>query len=620
MAKPKTPVKTTPSKKKVARTEKGMLPYYMMLGLVGILTIIAYLPSLQNTFVNWDDIVYIMNNDMIRSLSGENIHKIFTSYWMGNYHPFTLLSFAFDYHFVEVTPYGYHLHNFILHIVNALLVAIFVYRLFRKNLFVAFIAAALFAVHPLHVESVGWISERKDLLYTFWFLLSLIAYLLYLEKQKPVWLVASLVMFVFSLLAKAQAVTLPLAIVVIDIFRERKFTAKTIAEKLPFFILALGAGIVAVLAQRADAAVNVFHLTKVQSFFFGSYSLGIHLFKSVFPLNQRALYEYPFDPGHAIPFYIYLMPLLLPILAFTIWKTWKKNRYISFGLLFFLVTVLPVLQFFPVGEAVFAERYTYIPYIGLFMIAGAGFEELRGRIEGGKKNLMIYGGIGVLVLFVLLTWARIQVWKDSVSLWTDVIEKNPSSVTAYINRGFIYNQDDFKDYNKALEDCNTGMKYDSNNHKLYINRATAYRHLQMYDQAIADYTRSLQKDSTDYQPYLDRGVILTDNLGRFDEGIADFKNYIQRNPDNKNVWYNLGVAYYKKGIADSSIRYIVKTIDLAPDYSQAYYVGALAYALKGDFKNALDMSGKARSMGVSIDEATLSQWQQAAMASQQAGH
>ena len=599
-------------KKNLKKTGKEKPAFYISLLFIVILTVVTYFPSLNNTFVNWDDIIYIMNNNMITTLSFHNLVKIFSSYWMGNYHPVTILSFALDYHFVQVTPYGYHLHNFILHIINSVLVCIFCYRMFNKNVMVAFIVAALFAVHPLHVESVAWISERKDLLYTMWFMLSLIAYLFWLEKKKFRYLALVVIFFIISLLAKAQAVTLPLVLLIIDYYYARKFNVRTIFEKIPFFLLSFGTGILAIFAQKADNAVNVLHLSRLTSIFYGQYSLGVYLFKLVIPVNQRALYEYPLNPDGSPPLYLYFFPLLVLAIAFVIYRSWKKNKYISFGFLFFIFTIFPVLQFLPVGEAIVAERYSYIPFIGLFIILAMAFDRWRHKATEGLKKILTYCGAGVIILFVLLSWGRIQVWKDSVTLWTDVMEKDPKSVTAYINRGFIYNQDDYKLYDKAMKDCNDGMKIDSNNHKLYINRATSYRKLGMFDQAVADFTTSLKKDSNDYQPYLDRGVLFTDNLGKFDLGIEDFKSYLKHRNDNKDVLYNLGVAYYKKGTYDSSMVYLKKALKIDSNYAGVHYLCSLVYALKNNYKAAYDHGAQAQSLGFSIDPALLKDWQQRA--------
>ena len=251
-------------KKKPANTGKEA-PWIALL-LVLVASAITWFPSVKNDFVNWDDIIYIMNNDMIHSFSLENISKIFSTYWMGNYHPFAILSFTFDYQFFKITPQGYHFHNMVLHLVNTALVYFFCFHLMNRRVGIATVAALLFAVHPMHVESVAWISERKDLLYTMWFLMALIAYLFYCRNKDFKYLGLSLILFLFSLLSKAQAVTLPLSLLALDYFLNRKFTVKTLAEKIPFFLLSLVFGIIAIYAQKADNSINAVNISKVSSF------------------------------------------------------------------------------------------------------------------------------------------------------------------------------------------------------------------------------------------------------------------------------------------------------------------------------------------------------------------
>ena len=213
--------------------------YHFGLVFVVIAAIAAFYPTLGNDFVNWDDVVYIMNNDMIKVLSIENLRKMFSSFFMGNYHPLTILSFALDYSVVKISAQVYHLHNLLLHLVNAVLVYFVTWHLFRKNNLAAFIVSVLFAVHPMHVESVAWVSERKDLLYTMYFLLAMLVYVYYNQTRKSRYFYYTLAFFVLSLLAKAQAVTLPVVLLLIDYFMERKPDIKMFLEKVPFFALSL---------------------------------------------------------------------------------------------------------------------------------------------------------------------------------------------------------------------------------------------------------------------------------------------------------------------------------------------------------------------------------------------
>ncbi len=597
-----------PAKKKNKKHESPTL--HLNLVAIVIATIAAFYPSLANDFVNWDDVVYIMNNDMIKTLSIDNLGRMFSSFFMGNYHPLTLLSFAIDYsvfNFKDVSPHGYHLHNLVLHLVNTVLVYFAAWHLLRKNQLAAFIVSILFAIHPMHVESVAWVSERKDLLYTMYFLLAMLSYIFYNKTRKLTYFVITLACFLLSLLSKAQAVTLPVVLLLIDYFVERKPDVKMFLEKIPFLVLSLFFGYIAILAQTADDSVNSFGISVISSLFYAQYSVCVYLFKLVFPVGLTCLYEYPVTPGGGVPFYIYLSPVILIVLFIIILKTWKKFPAIPFGILFFLGVIFPVLQFLPVGRAIVAERYSYIPYIGLFFTIAALFIHLRNRLTSqGAKKALNYTGMGVILLFCILTWNRTKVWADSVSLWTDVMQKNPSCMSAYINRSFMYIQ--YKQFDKALKDCDDGLKIDSTQYKLNLNRGTVYRNLAMYDQALREFSSALRINPQSVDTYLDRGILYTDRFSKYDSGIADFRHYLSYRPNDKNGNFNLGVAYYKNQNYDSSLNYLAKTLELSPDYKEAYYIRAVVYALKLDYAKAYENGSRAQSIGFSIDKALLESW------------
>ena len=593
-------------KKKIKKAEPRN-PYLSLI-LVVAATFVAFYPSLGNDFVNWDDVVYIMNNDMIRKLSFDNIIKIFSSFFMGNYHPFTLLSFAFDYSVFNLNSGGYHFHNLIIHLVNAVFVYFVTWHLFKKNNLIAFIVSMLFAIHPMHVESVAWVSERKDLIYTMYFLLSMLAYIFYNKTGRNKYLLMSLVGFVFSLLSKAQAVTLPVVLLLIDYYFERKPSVKLFLEKAPFFALSLIFGIVAILAQKADDSINPVGISLVNSLFYAQYSIWVYLYKLLLPVKLTCLYNYPFTDNGGIPFYIYLSPSILILLAFVLYKTYKNHKAIFFGSLFFLVVIFPVLQFLPVGQAIVAERYSYIPYIGLFVVVGVLFVQFRDSLKtSDKKNTLNYAGVGAILLLCILTFNRTKVWADSVSLWTDVMNKNPKCLAAYVNRSYMNIQ--YKNYEKVIADCDKGLAIDSTHYKLYINKGTAFRHLGMYEEAVKEFTTTIRINPQSYDTYLDRGIIYNDNLNQVRKGISDFRFFLKFRPENKNGNYNLAVAYYKQQVYDSSLYYCNKTIELANDYAGAYYISALLYDIKQDFAKAYEFGSKAQTLGYGIEPALLTKWQ-----------
>ena len=591
------------------KKSKQTTPRNFHIGLIilGVVTFVAFYPSMGNGFVNWDDVVYIMNNDMIKTLSFHNLAKMFSSFFMGNYHPVTILSFAVDYSLFNLNPQGYHVHNLLLHIIDAVLVYFVAWHLFRKNTLVAFIVSMLFAIHPMHVESVAWVSERKDLLYTLYFLLAMLSYIFYVRTREKKYFYYTLACFLVSLLAKAQAVTLPVVLLLIDYLLARKTDAKMFMEKIPFFALSLLFGIIAILAQKADDSINPVGLSLVNSMFYAQYSIAVYLFKLLLPVNLTCLYEYPFTAAGEIPFYVYLSPVIVVMLFIIIWKTWKKSPETCFGLLFFLVVIFPVLQFLPVGKAIVAERYSYIPYIGLFLIIAVLFVKLRDRMKSTVyKKTLDYLGAGVILTLCLLTWNRTLVWADSVSLWTDVMQKNPKCMSAYINRSYMYMQ--YKENEKAIKDCDEGLKIDSTQYKLYINRGTAYRNLAAYDLALTNFTAAILKNPKSYDTYLDRGILYTDRLNKIDSGISDFRYFLKFRPDDIHGNYNLSVAYYKKPNYDSSLFFSEKTLVLSPDYPDAHYMCAIAWAAKQDFVKAYEHGSKAQSLGFGIDSKLLDSW------------
>ncbi|MDP1623762.1 MAG: glycosyltransferase family 39 protein [Bacteroidales bacterium] len=553
------------TKKKIISEKEKFLNWKILL--IIAVCFIAFIPSLKNDFVNWDDIVYIMNNDMITTFSWLNLQKMFSSFFMGNYHPLILLSFSFDFHLFQFDAHGYHVHNLVLHMINTFLVYMFFFNLMKKNINVSATIALLFAIHPMHVESVAWVSERKDLLYTAYFMLSLIAYLRYLNKGKSSFYFLSLLFFIFSLLSKAQAVTLPLVLFLSDYLLSRKFEWKNLLEKIPFLVLSLIFGITAVFAQKANGFLNPLDIPVYQSLFYAPYGVCIYLFKFVLPVYQTAVYIYPTTLAGEVPFYIYFSPIILIFVAIAIWKTWKNTRYITFGLLFFLTTILPVLQFLPVGPAVVSERYTYIPYLGLAAIVAILFWEKIPAMEVRWRNIFKAGASLLILILIILTWNRNLVWRDSVTLWTDVMEKNPRCISAYINRAFIFNEQ--KQYDEALQDCTDGLKIDSTNFTLYKNRGIAYGIIGKHGLALSDYSSAIKYNPNDYDSYLYRGILLTDKFAKHDSAISDFKKYLSHSPDNLNATFNLIVANYNKGSFDSARVYCLKVIALDPGNAQA---------------------------------------------------
>jgi protein O-mannosyl-transferase len=592
------------TKKKVIRQEEKLLNWKILFLIAA--SFLAYYPTLTFEFVHWDDLVYVMGNDMITSVNWINLKKIFSTYFQGNYHPLILISFLYDYHFFKYAASGYHLHNLVLHIVNAVLVYSFFFHLLKKNSNVAVTVALLFALHPMHVESVAWVSERKDVLYTAWYFLSLLSYLFFLQKGRSFYYFLALLFFLFSCLSKAQAVTLPLVLLLIDYMILQKFEWKTIVQKIPFFLLSLIFGIIAVFAQRASSYINPLDIPVFQSLFYAPYSLWVYLMKFLAPVFQTAIYDYPVTLQGTIPWYLYFSPVIFPVLLFAVWKTWKNYKYVTFGILFFLATIFPVLQFLPVGSAVVAERYSYIPYIGLSAIIAIAFWENRSKLKLKNKNILDASAIFILILMIFLTWNRTYAWQNSIALWTDVMKKNPSCMKAYTNRAFLY--DENKDFDKALKDLSDGIKVDTNDSKklnFYLSRAYIYQKTGKYDSAAMDFSSALEKHPENVKPYFDRGILYVDHLAKYDSGIRDFKKFLQYFPTDFNGTINLGVAYYKNNSLDSSKKYLLKSVELNPASGDAHKLLTNVFYQSKDYPAAYRHGMLAKQYGAGIDSSML---------------
>ena len=258
-----------------------------------VVTLIVFFPTLLNNLTNWDDRVYVNENPYIKAFSWENMKWIFSNSFMGNYHPLTMISLAIDYHINKFNPFTFHFTNLLLHTCNAVLVFLVIFALTGKmNLSV--IAGLLFGVHTLHVESVSWVSERKDVLYAFFYLIALFYYIKFSKKKERKWYWLSLGFFMLSLLSKGQAVSLAVTLFLIDYFQGKKlFDQKGLVDKIPYFILAVIFGFIAIKAQQGVAATEMVHTEGQQRVFFSSYGFLMYLCKLVLPVFLSGYYPYP---------------------------------------------------------------------------------------------------------------------------------------------------------------------------------------------------------------------------------------------------------------------------------------------------------------------------------------
>jgi tetratricopeptide (TPR) repeat protein len=578
----------------------------LILAAILLLTTLAFSNTFQNGFINtWDDHVYLLENPYIRDFSLQGIRSIFTTFHAANYHPVTTLSWAIEYRLFGLNPSVFHITNLVFHLLNTILVFRLILMLTRKT-DTSSIVALFFAIHPLHVETVSFLSQRKDVLYAFFYLASLISYVHSMKgNSKLAFFIASLLFFLLSLLSKSMAVTLPVLLLLMDYYSGRRFTWRSGWSKIPFFALALVFGIVAILSQKAyGAIIDLPAFSALERVFLVSYACLFYIFRMFVPFNLSAVHLYPArSAGGMLPLEYYLAPLLILMILWGVFKAGKFKKELVFGLGFYLITISLVLQILPVGSAIVAERYTYVPYIGLFFVVGQFYSATAtsaGRPTGRMRPVFLSLLIGYAVLFSVTTWRRNEVWKNSFTLWSDVISKNPSATVAYYNLGVArFNAKDFRgaidDYSRAIElkpdyaeaynyrgesklllqddqgalaDFDRAIVLKPDNAEAYKNRGDTRNRLKDYEGAVADFTRALSIKPDDGDAYFRRAKSKS-RLKDYEGTIGDLSKVIELSPRNAVAYNNRGIARAILGAYMDAMNDFNRAIQLKPDYKEA---------------------------------------------------
>lgn len=623
---------------------KGHL--FIIAGIV-ILVWLFLSTCLNNQLTNWDDPGYIKDNALIKDLSAEGLKNIFSTPIMGNYHPITILTYAIEYSYVRLQPWLYHFDSLLLHILVTVLVYWFVFKLTGKVVAAA-VAALLFGLHPMHIESVAWLAGRKDLVYAAFYMAACIAYINYVrteEGKRTKWYIGVIALFICSLLSKPVAVVLPVTLLLIDYFEQRKFDKKVVIEKLPHFAIAVAFGIRSMIDQRAFGSLiaesQVYNA--VERIGLGGYAFVTYLWKAIVPAGLSCFYPYPDKVDGVLPFVYYLYPLAIIAVATLIWKFARKNRVVIFGSLFFLVNIVLLLQFIPVGGAIVADRYSYIAYLGLFFIAGWVVSEL---YKPGIKTKwgVVAAGITLIYCCALgyLSNERCKVWYDTTSLWKDEIEKEPlRAPNAYNNLGFNY----FNKFNESVNQAERKLYYDSSFYYLnkaieiaptfvnsYISLGELQRTVGNYAAAKSHYYRalSLKAGDEDANAYLGLAIIYAINrnadsagfcfkealrlkpyfpeahsnygnflnmTGRYDESLVEYGVAIRQNPDMYAPYLNRGRALQRMKRVDEAMKDFETALLLQPDMGELYYARSYCYAMKGDKARAVQDIEKALGLG-----------------------
>lgn len=613
------------------RCKKNNPAIYLALACILLLTFIAYCPSIHGGFV-WDDEGYIIKNHLVKQMSLHGLKKAFTSFSLGNYHPLVILSYSWEHFFFGLNPLPYHIVNILLHLINCVLVFIFLLSMTR-SLPIASIVGLLFGIHPLHVESVAWISERKDLLFTLFYIGGLLSYLAYIKQRGLKYYFYALALFLMSLLSKVMAISFPVTLFLIDYYMDRKQVSRLIKEKIPFLALSFIFGMIAIFSQQHAMHSNMVY-SIFRGFFVASYGLIFYLAKMFLPLHLTALYPYPAGTETFLPFQFILAPLGVIVLAAIVYYSRKSTRIVLFGTAFYFFTLFPALQLIPVGHAIAADRYTYVPLIGIFFIVAVFIVRVWETII--KKNALLKTASLVIAVIitaslVFLTFNQCKVWKNGTTLWKNVIDNYPGSYTGHNNLGAMYFH--HRDYEKALHHFLAAIKIKSDYAAALSNICKTYSWKNENDRALPYCIKAIYADPYSENAYLNLGdLYLSGNiflaidmynrallinpynsvgyfklcstflgLQEYDLANSLCAKTITLDPDNAYAYKNMGDAFLHKKQYDKSIEYYLKALSIDQNMAEVHNNLSVIYHYLGNPVLSREHLNKAISLGYKVD-------------------
>jgi tetratricopeptide (TPR) repeat protein len=553
---------------------------------LGVAVAAVFSGALNCAFVDYDDGDYVFSNPAIQhGLTAHSARWALTTGAASNWHPLTWLSHELDVSLYGLHPAGHHLTSLLLHAANAVLLLLLLRRLTGALWRSAFVAA-LFALHPLRVESVVWVSERKDVLSGLFFLLTIAAWLRYAEECKmqnakcKMFYAGALVLFALGLMAKPMLVTLPFVLLLLDYWplRRQAGPVRLLTEKIPFFILAAASSVVTYRVQQQGGAVSG-ALTLGGRLANAVISCVRYLGKTVWPVDLSVLYPHP---GHWPAGQVAAAAIFLALVtALVVWRA-RPQPWLAVGWFWFLGMLAPAIGVVQVGLQSMADRYTYLPLCGVFIMVVWGANDCLGGTRAGKTILAILGGLAVTACAVL-TPRQVRYWQNSETLFTRAVAVTKNNYLACNNLGFyLSNQGQYasaipwyqralaikSDYAEALN--NLGFALDKQGH---------------YQEAVAQYELALSADPKLTEAHNNLGNALA-SLGRADDAVREYQTALQENPRHAGAHNNYGIALAMHGRLDEAIAQFHLALASQENYPGAHSNLGNALAAQGKWDDA----------------------------------
>lgn len=566
--------------------------YKQLLVILGlIVTVVAVFWQVHSfEFINYDDDKYVSENPHISTgLKWDNIVWVFTSQHVGNWHPLTGLSHILDCQLFGANAGPHHVVNMLFHIVNTLLLFIVLRQMTGAVWQSAFVAAA-FALHPLHIESVAWISERKDMLSSFFWIFTMGAYCRYIKNPKTSRYLLTIIFFVFGLMSKPMVVTLPFVLLLLDYWPLNRLDIKNkwqiyhlIIEKIPFFILAAVSSVVTFIVQRSAGAVREIEVVPFMTRAANAVISYVKYIEKMFvPARLAAFYPYPAK----IPpvWQILAAALLLLLITILVIRLAARYKYLLVGWFWYLGTLVPVIGLVLVGDQAMADRYTYVPLTGLFIIIAWTANDLLAKSHY-RKAILSFLTLAIISTLFVCAFFQTRHWRNSQSLFEHAMKVTDRNYLAYNNLGLVMIQQG--KINEAIDHFRHSLLIKPDYIEAINNLAFVYSRLGLTAEAMAASKRAIEIKPQYGGAYCNLARAYND-LNQPSNAIYACKKALSINPDFAEAYCNLGVAYGKLNKSVEATESFGKAIKLKPGFTEAYYNLGAIYAQLGRFENAID--------------------------------
>jgi Flp pilus assembly protein TadD len=571
----------------------------LIAGLLAVAVAMAFWQVSEGGFLNYDDDQYVTENpDIQAGLTRDGAIRAFTSSRAYNWHPLTWLSHMLDVQMYGMNPAGHHVTNLVLHVANTLLL-FWVLLLLTGGLWRSALVAALFGLHPLHVESVAWIAERKDVLGAFFWMLTTLAYIRYTKSPRFSRYAPVAVLFALGLMSKPMLVTLPFTLLLLDYWPLRRLgydTGKSrskwlpVYEKIPLFLLSAASSVVTyIVQQRTGAVVTAEDLPTGIRAANALVAYVSYIAKMLWPAKLAIFYPYP---AHNLPAWkVAGAAVLLALITAMAFRAARSRPYLAVGWFWYLGTLVPVIGLVQVGMQAMADRYTYIPLIGLFIAIAWSIP------ERPPWSIRIAAATAIAVLLLAaLTSTETGYWRDDVTIFNHAIASTESNYVAHNNLGIALSRQDR--LNEAIAHYRAALMLKPDYSLAHFNLAAALSREQKAGEAIAEVNLGLKTEPDDASAHMLLGMLLAGE-NRFAEAETQYRKSLEIRPDHADTLNSLGVALANQSRFDEAIVHYSRAIVLQPGFAMAHSNLAIALYSKGRYAEAWRHVALARKYGFS---------------------